>query len=171
MAKLLDRPSYIQVLREAGVRRIRLIEGEPTEPLGESGGEIRIALALSKENNPKLDDAMRAKGYTGPGYTDRRTGIAYKPDIDRFLKKHKEKFRKAGLLDWDALERRMITNTAVHESWHAITQSTSHNTTDTTSVMYENPSGAALNFCNTKMKFTAGHRDRLVKIFAGRAVP
>jgi hypothetical protein len=166
LSRHLDHARFKRVYREAGVWRIRMLEGEPTQELGEAPGEVRIALKLSQDWNPKLDEEMRARGYTGPGYTDLRTGIAYHPDIKKFLAKHRAKFQKAGLMDWEALERGMITNTAIHEGWHAIAQSTSHNARDPESVMYENPSGAALNYCSNRMKFTAGHRDRLRDMFA-----
>jgi hypothetical protein len=168
MSRHLDHDRFKRVYREAGVRRIRLLEGEPTEELGEAPGEVRIALSLSQGWNPKVTEEMRARGSTGPGYTDHRTGIAYHPEIKQFLKKHRVKFRQAGLLDWNDLERKMITNTAIHEGWHAIVQSTSHNTRDTQSVMYESPSGAALNYCSDRMRFTAGHRDRLGSMFSAK---
>lgn len=169
LSQHMDRARFKRVYRDAGVWRIRFVEGEPTEELGETRGEIRIALDLSQDWNPKVTDEMRAQGSVGPGYTDRRTGIAYQPEIKQFLKKNRAKFRQAGLLDWNTLERHMITNTAIHEAWHAITQSTSHNTRDKESVMYESPSGAALNYCSNRMRFTAGHQKRLHDMFSAKS--
>lgn len=166
MAEKLNRAAFLRVYQEAGVRRIEMIVGEPVEPLGEYGTEVRIALKLSPGWNPKVDKELRDKGSTGPGYTDRRTGIAYLPEIRKFMTKHRRKFQEAGLLDWDHMERCMITNTAVHEGWHAITQSTSHNARDVDSVMYLDPGRAVLNFCASEMRFTAGHRDRLEDMFS-----
>ena len=61
-----------------------------------------------------------------------------------------------------------MTNAAVHETWHAITLSTSHNVDDKTSVMYIDPGDAALEYGSLLMPFTKGHRDRLREMFDHR---
>lgn len=152
-------------LQRAGVERIRLIEKEPTDELmGETDDCVRIGIALSAERNPALTQEMIARGLTGPGYTIGRIGYVYKPDIELFLKKH---WRTLDLdhRNLDEVRKRLITNTAAHEAWHAICQSTSHNPLDVDSLMYMNPSGSPRTYCLDRPLFTKGHLKRLQERF------
>jgi hypothetical protein len=161
----LDKEAYVSALREAGALRIQLLESDSRIGLGRIGRTVIIAVVLSQDRNPELDEEMIARGLTGPGYTDGYVGYVYEPDVKLFIKKHRAAFQEAGHLDWNEIERRMITNTAVHESWHAIAQSTSHNPKDKNSVMYMDPGKAPLSYGARKLSFTAGHKVRLQRIF------
>lgn len=166
MAEYLDEEAFREAFKKAGVRRIKIRQGPNSDPLGEFEGLVRIGLALSPDRNPALDEEMLARGLTGPGYTEGYRGIAYHPDITLFMLKHRQKFMAAGIYDWAEVERRLITNTAVHEAWHAITQSTSHNPVDVKSVMYLDPGRSPLGYGWERLQFTAGHKDRLHKKFS-----
>lgn len=168
MSEYLDFETFKVAFRNAGVRRIDLRQGLHSEPLGQFDGIVRIGLGLSPDRNPALDEEMLARGLTGPGYTEGYRGIAYHPDIKLFLIKHRQKFIAAGIRDWAEVERRLITNTAIHEAWHAITQSTSHNPVDVKSVMYMDPGRSPLGYGWERLQFTAGHKDRLQKRFSAQ---
>ena len=162
-----DWDGFLYPLREAGVRRIRLVEGLPeANELGEKEGTVSIGLVLSEERNPALDEDMIARGLTGPGYTIDWTCYVYKPDVELFLKKHQQSLRRAGAEDWAEVKRRLVTNTAVHEAWHAINQSTSHNPTDPESLMFMDPGRSPATYCLDRPLFTKGHRTRLKRRFS-----
>lgn len=162
----IDWDGFLAPLREAGIQRVQLVEGLPPEgTLGETPRRVSIAVALSNERNPALDEEMLARGLTGPGYTLERTCFVYKPDVALFLAKHKGSLKALGAKDWDQVKRRLITNTAVHEAWHAITQSTSHNPRDPESLMYMDPGRSPQTYCLERPHFTLGHRERLRERF------
>ena len=158
---------FIRPFRDAGVQRIQFRDGTPSNPqLGQKLNEVHIAVALSQDRNPGLDEDMIERGLTGPGYTDGFICYVYEPDVKLFIAKHRKSLETAGIADWDEVERRLITNTAAHEGWHAITQSTSHNPSDTSSLMYMDPGKSPSTYCWDKPLFTAGHKKRLMTRFA-----
>ena len=90
IAQRLDKRAYRMPLNEAGVRRIRFLDGLASKDmLGPQPDGVAIALVLSQERNPELDEEMLSRGLTGPGYTDGYTCYVYEPDIKLFLKKHR----------------------------------------------------------------------------------
>lgn len=107
-------------------------------------------------------------GLTGPGFTEGRKSYIYGPDVKAFLAKHKPKFRQADKTNWKEIERRMVTNTAVHEVWHAVCLSKSHNPVDSDSVMMLDPGKHVLAFGTERLYFTKGHRQRLMQQFSWR---
>lgn len=156
---------FRRAFHDAGVARLDLLPGPPPSTLGRRGSDIEVAVVLSSLRNPQLDGEMLRLGLTGPGYTEGWVGHVYAPDVDLFLAKHRSKYEAAGFSDLAAVRRRLITNTAVHETWHAIAQSTSHNVTDMDSVMYIDPGKAAIPYGTQALPFTRGHRDRLGELF------
>lgn len=168
---LLDRTHYRTVFREAGVWRLKLRDGEPAKLGWDSQSRtLAIELRLVDEANPKVDQSSRELGLTGPGFTEGRVSTVYLVDVKAFVVKHREDYLHLEATDWSAVERRLVANTAVHESWHAIALSASHNPTDKQAVMYIDPGRAAVEFGTTRMLFTRGHERRLREIFReGRA--
>lgn len=163
---LLDRDHYRRVFREAGVFRLELRQGPPTE-LGynQERQELVIELRLVDQANPKVDERSRELGLTGPGFTEGRISTVYLTDVEAFVIKHRREYMSNQASDWNGVKRCLIANTAVHESWHAIALSASHNPTDKDSVMYIDPGRAVLQFGTTRMPFTRGHERRLREIF------
>ncbi len=159
---------FTAAFRDAGVSRLSVLPGPPPSNLGRHGRDIEVAVVLSPERNPLLDSDMLRQGLTGPGYTVGWVGYVYAPDIDLFLAKHRARYAAAGVRDLNAVRRRLITNTAVHEAWHAIAQSTSHNVADLDSVMYIDPGKGAIPYGTQPLAFTRGHRDRLADLFRPR---
>lgn len=163
----LDKAAYRSAFFESGVKRVRLMEDSEVaeEELGEKSGEVLIALKLSDERNPEIDKEGLEQGLTGPGYTYGYVGYVYAPDVDLFLNKHKATLIERGVVDMEKARRRLITNTAVHESWHAIAQSVSHNPKNTDSVMFIDPGRIPEKFAGERLRFTEGHKVRLTRIF------
>ena len=170
LESLLDLEAYKAPLKDSGARRIKIIHALPTnnDELGSKEREFSIALELSEERNPRLDEEMLAAGLTGPGYTDKYTCLMYRTDIKLFIQKHRKIFQDRGLLDWQEIERRMYTNTAAHETWHALSQSVSHNPSDPNSLMYMFAGKSPLTYAWNRPMFTAGHKSRLQQLFAPR---
>lgn len=159
LGRELDLLSVRRVFWRAGVWKLRFAGRE-----GELGPRA-VALELGRGRNPLLTPQMIAQGLTGPGHTEDRVAQVYLEDIDLFLVKHRHKFTEAGYYNQAAVRRRLITNTAVHEAWHAITLSHSHNVTDTDSVMFKDPATGALSYGTRELNFTRGHLGRLQEIF------
>lgn len=160
-----DWAAFCRPLRDAGVRRIALMDGVPDRPLVETPRRVEIAVMISPDRNPALDQEMIALGLTGPGYTIGRHCYVYDPDISLFLAKHKPELTQLGVEDWDLARRRLITNTAIHEAWHGITQSTSHDPIHTESLMFMNPGASPRTYCIDWPLFTRGHKKRLEQRF------
>ena len=156
-------------LRDAGARRFEYIHRLPEDgELGQRKDSVAIALLLSQDRNPELDEEMLARGLTGPGYTYGYSCFVYEPDCKLFIQKHREKLLKDGLQDWTEISRRLKTNTAAHEAWHAICQSTSHNPSNPKSLMYMDPARSPRTYCWDRPLFTQGHKARLQSVFATR---
>ena len=160
-----DWAAFCRPLRDAGVRRIALMDGVPDRPLVETPRRVEIAVMISPDRNPALDQEMIALGLTGPGYTIGRHCYVYDPDISLFLAKHKPELTQLGVEDWDLARLRLITNTAIHEAWHGITQSTSHDPIHTESLMFMNPGASPRTYCIDWPLFTRGHKKRLEQRF------
>lgn len=163
----LDTFSYRQVFAEAGVFRVKVLPFAGDERLlGDHDGNRSIAIVLENKRNPLLDDEMITQGLTGPGYTEGWIAKVYAPDIDLFLEKYSAAWAE---IDRSTVRRRLITNTAVHESWHAIAQSHSHNPVDQDSVMFMDPGKAPESYGGRVLRFTRGHLRRLQEIFSPRS--
>ena len=59
---VLDRAAYLNALNEAGVKRLRLVDGVSSPKLGYFGKDVDISLTLSAKRNPQLDEEMLASG-------------------------------------------------------------------------------------------------------------
>ncbi|MBI3929214.1 MAG: hypothetical protein HY319_26955 [Armatimonadetes bacterium] len=167
MLSELDLSAYRRAFHQAGVVRLTVVSRLPE---GRSLGDLPHGVAIEVVNrsgrNPLLDAESLALGLTGPGHTQDRTAVVYPEEIDAFLKKYRDTYARAGSQDWGEVRTRLVTNTAVHESWHAITRSHSHNPRDKDSVMFIDPGKACVEFGTQNLRFTLGHRDRLQEIFA-----
>ncbi len=159
----LDLTSLRRVFWRAGVWKLSL---RPYQGDSTLLGERTIAIELGQGRNPLLTPETIERGFTGPGHTEERVARVYPEDIDLFMVKHHRKFMQAGYNDWERMRRRLMTNTAVHEAWHAITLSHSHNVTDLDSVMYKDPGKGALSYATRELNFTRGHLERLHEIFS-----
>lgn len=162
-----DWEAFRRAFNRAGVARLRLLplEGEP--PLGAWPHQVAIALVQVGGRNPLLDEQARRRGLTGPGYTRGRVAQVYPDEIARLLWKRRREFGNSGR-SWPEIRLFFFTNVAIHEAWHAITGSHSHNVEDPASAMFYDPGAAALHLGSDYLPFTRGHRQRLQEIFAWR---
>lgn len=165
----IDERSLIERFREVGVSRVSLRPFQGDITLERGGKRVAVALVSRPGRNPLLKPADLERGLTGLGYTEDGIAGVYPEDVERFLVKHRRKYITAGLQgDWSVVRRSIETNTAVHEVWHAVAESHSHNPVDRSSVMYWNAAENALELGSQPLPFTQGHKDRLEKMFRPR---
>lgn len=155
----------------AGVDKVELVVLERSEdvaarPLGPSGRVLSVGLVSRRGRNPYLDAEALEAGKTGPGHTEGRLAVVHPDEIMRFLWKHRRRYPGKPSPDWISVRGHLFTNTAVHEAWHAVANSHSHNPVDRDSVMFWDPGAAALEFGTRALPFTRGHRQRLQELFA-----
>lgn len=134
---------------------------------------VRIVLEGASGTNPHVSAASRRAHLFGPGYTDGDVARVYVDELRGYMFKHRQEWVTAfersrpdrAQVDWNVVWRHLVTNTAVHESWHAATHSHAHNVTDIGSVMYGNAADNVLLLGTEWLPFTRGHRTRLEEIF------
>lgn len=163
--------AFRKAFLDAGVRKVEVLamprsEDVLAQDLGPWRRRMSVGLLSSRGRNPLLTAEDEKNGRTGPGSSAGRLAVVHPDELARFLGKHRASWPGTPEPDLVDVRRYLFTNTALHETWHAVTDSAAHNPVDREAVMFGDPAANAAELGSRFLSFRGGERQRLVELFA-----